>query len=127
MYLSTYVVYMYVCMYVHRAYMYLCMYIYTCSLYRAFHNALLDYKHLQQENQRTYLNGTVHSHRKTEKVFFFFDNQRCSMCALQATRHTAIRYSSSCHKCVDMGASMFFTAAMIRPLIQRGHVAMLGR
>ena len=25
-------------------------------------------------NQRTYLNGIVHSHRKTEKVFFFFDN-----------------------------------------------------
>ena len=46
-----------------------------CSLeehhiFRAFHNVLHDYKHLQQENQRTYLNGIVHSHRKTEKVFF---------------------------------------------------------
>ena len=38
--------------------------------YRAFHNVLRDYKYLQQENQRTYLNGIVHSHRKTEKVFF---------------------------------------------------------
>ena len=41
----------------------------VCMKYRAFHNVLHDYKHLQQENQRTYLNGTVHSHRKTEKVF----------------------------------------------------------
>jgi hypothetical protein len=36
-------------------------------MYRAFHNVLRDYKNLQQENQRTYLNGIVHSHRKTEK------------------------------------------------------------
>jgi len=41
-------------------------------LYRAFHNILRDYKHFQQENQRTYLSGIVHSHRNTEKVFFFF-------------------------------------------------------
>ena len=39
---------------------------------RAFHNILRDYKHLLQENQRTYLDGIVHSHRKTEKVFFLF-------------------------------------------------------
>jgi hypothetical protein len=38
--------------------------------YRAFHNVLPDYKHLQQENQRTYLSGIVHSHGKTGKVFF---------------------------------------------------------
>jgi hypothetical protein len=42
-----------------------------CIQYRAFQNVLRDYKHLQQENQRTYLNGTVHSHRKTE---YFFDH-----------------------------------------------------
>ena len=30
------------------------------------------------------------------------------------TRHTSIRYSSSCHTHVNMGASIFFTAAMIR-------------
>jgi len=41
------------------------------KIYRAFHNVLRDYKHLEQENQRTYLNGSVYSHRKTEKVFFF--------------------------------------------------------
>jgi hypothetical protein len=35
-------------------------------VYRAFHNVLRDYKHLYQENQRTYLNGIVHSHRKTD-------------------------------------------------------------
>jgi hypothetical protein len=40
------------------------------QLYGAFHNVLRDYKYLYQENQRTYLNGIVHSHRKTEKVFF---------------------------------------------------------
>jgi hypothetical protein len=37
--------------------------------YRAFHNVLSDHKHLQQANQRTYLNGNVHSYRKSEKVF----------------------------------------------------------
>jgi len=42
------------------------------KIYRAFHNVLRDYKHLEQENQRTYLNGSVYSHRKTEKDFFFF-------------------------------------------------------
>ena len=28
---------------------------------------------------------------------FFFDNNICSMCAPPVTRHTSIRYSSSCH------------------------------
>ena len=36
------------------------------------------------------------------------------MCAPLVTRHTSIRYSSSCHTRVNMGASIFFTAAMIR-------------
>jgi hypothetical protein len=49
------------------------------------------------------------------------------MCALPVTRHTSIRYSSSCHTRVNMGASIFFTAAMIRALGQRGHVAMVRR
>jgi len=60
----------------------------------------------------TYLNGIVHSHSKTEKVFL--DNYRCSMCAPRVTRHTSIRYSSSCHTRVNKGASIFFTAAVIR-------------
>jgi hypothetical protein len=41
------------------------------ALCRAFHNVFRDYKHLYEENQRTYFNGIVHSRRKTEKVFFF--------------------------------------------------------
>ena len=36
------------------------------------------------------------------------------MCAPLVTRHTSIRYSISCHTRVNMGASIFFTAAMIR-------------
>ena len=36
------------------------------------------------------------------------------MCAPPVTRHTSIRYSSSCHTHVNMCASIFFTAAMIR-------------
>ena len=36
------------------------------------------------------------------------------MCAPRVTQHTSIRYSSSCHTRVNMGASIFFTAAMIR-------------
>jgi len=45
---------------------------------------------------------------------FFFDNYICSLCAPRVTRHTAIRYSSFCHTRVNMGAWIFFTAAMIR-------------
>jgi len=48
------------------------------------------------------------------KKLFFFDSWRCSMFASRVTRHTSIRYSSSCHTRVYMGASIFFTAAMIR-------------
>jgi len=36
------------------------------------------------------------------------------MCAPWVTRHTSIRYSSSCHTRVNMDASIFFTAVMIR-------------
>jgi hypothetical protein len=36
------------------------------------------------------------------------------MCAPRAARHTSIRYASSCHTRVNMGASIFFTAAMVR-------------
>jgi hypothetical protein len=36
------------------------------------------------------------------------------MCAPRVTRHTSIRYSCSCHTRVNMGASIFFAAAMIR-------------
>ena len=39
---------------------YIYIYIY---IYRVFHNFLRDYKHLQLENQRTYLNGIVHTKR----------------------------------------------------------------
>jgi hypothetical protein len=33
------------------------------------------------------------------------------MCAPRVTRHTSIRYSSSCHTRVNMSASIFFTAS----------------
>jgi len=36
------------------------------------------------------------------------------MCAPRVTRHTSIRYSSSYHTPVNMGASIFFNSAMIR-------------
>ena len=44
----------------------------------------------------------------------FFCQLESSMYAPRVTRHTSIRYSSSCHTHVNMGASIFFTAAMIR-------------
>jgi hypothetical protein len=47
-------------------------------------------------------------------IISFLYNYRCSMCAPRVTWHTSIRYSSSCHTCINMGASIFFTAAMIR-------------
>jgi len=49
------------------------------------------------------------------------------MCAPRVTGHTSIRYTSSCHTRINMGASIFFTAAMIRTLGQGGHVAMVRR
>jgi hypothetical protein len=49
------------------------------------------------------------------------------MCAPRVTRHTSIRYSSSCHTRINMGASIFFTAAMIHALGQRCHVVLVGR
>ena len=63
----------------------------------------------------------------TEQLIFWGDNYRCSMCAARVTQHTSIRYSTSCHTRVNMGASIFFTAAMIRALGHRGHLAMVGR
>jgi len=47
------------------------------------------------------------------KKKIFFDNRICSMCAPRLTRHTSIGYSSSCHTRVNIGASIFFTAAII--------------
>ena len=47
------------------------------------------------------------------------------MRAPRVTRHTSIRYSSSCHTRVNMGASIFFTVAMIhtfRSARSRGNV-----
>ena len=48
----------------------------------------------------------------TGKLNFFY-NYRCSVYAPLVKRHTSIRYSSSCHTRINMGASIFFTAAMI--------------
>jgi hypothetical protein len=47
------------------------------------------------------------------------------MCAPRVTRHTSRRYSRSCHTRFNMGASIFFTAAMIhafRSARSRGNV-----
>ena len=47
--------------------------------------------------------------------FFFIQLEMSDVCTTGGTaRHTLIRYSSSCHTRVNMGASIFFTAAMIR-------------
>jgi hypothetical protein len=51
---------------------------------------------------------------KLKKFFLFNCNYRCLMCAPRVLRHTSIRYSSSCHTRVNMGASIFSTAAMNR-------------
>ena len=74
----------------------------------------------------TYHNGIVHSHRKTVKVFF--DNYSCSMCAPPVTRHTSIRYSSSCHTHTSTWVHRYSSLLQWSvPLGQRGHVTMVGR
>ena len=76
------------------------------GLYRAFHNVLRDYKHLQKENQRTYLNGIVHSHRKTEKVFFFsFLTTRDVRCVHHRWLDTIFKFSPHTHQHVDAGVA----------------------
>jgi hypothetical protein len=50
----------------------------------------------------------------TKKWIRFLHNWRCSRCSRRVTWHTSIRYSSSCDTRVNMGALIFFTAAIIR-------------
>ena len=50
--------------------------------------------------------GLMELFTATGKMRFFFHNYRCSMSAPRVTRHTAIRYSDSCHTRVNMGAAM---------------------
>jgi hypothetical protein len=52
------------------------------GLYGAFHNVLRDYKHL--ENRRTYLNGLIHNHRKTE---IFLQLEMFDVCTTGDTAH----------------------------------------
>jgi len=59
---------------------------------------------------------------------FFFDNYRCSMCAPPVTRHTSIRYSSSCHTHASKWVHLYSTLLQwSMPLGQRGHLAMVGQ
>ena len=53
---------------------------------------------------------------KLKKVcvcFFFLQLEMFDVCTAM-TRHTSVRYSSSCHTRVKIDVSIFFTAAMIR-------------
>jgi hypothetical protein len=43
-----------------------------------------------------------------------FGNYRRSMCVPRVTRHTSIRYLIPCYTHVNMGATIFFTAAIMR-------------
>jgi hypothetical protein len=58
---------------------------------------------------------------KLKKFFVTTGDVRCVHHGWHGT-HTSIRYSSSCHTRVNMGASIFSTAAVIGVLGQRGHV-----
>jgi hypothetical protein len=52
--------------------------------------------------------------RKLKKGFFW-QLEMSDVCTT-GYRHTSIRYSSSCHTRINMGASIFFTVEMIRAL-----------
>jgi hypothetical protein len=58
-------------------------------------------------NKKT--NRTVHSHKKTD---FFLQREMFDVCTTGDTVHIDT-YSSYCHTRVNLGASIFFTAAMI--------------
>jgi hypothetical protein len=49
----------------------------------------------------------------TGKLKKFSIYKRCSMCAPRVIRHTSIRYPSSCHKRINMIASIFFPVSII--------------
>jgi hypothetical protein len=76
-----------------------------------FHNVLHDYKHLYQANQRTYLNGIVHSHRKTKKGFLTTRDVQCVYYRWHGTHWYNIQVLAT-H--INTGASIVFTAAMIQ-------------
>jgi hypothetical protein len=52
----------------------------SLNIYRAYHNVLCDYKHLQQENQRTYLNTLMEFFTATGKLKKFFLTTRDVRC-----------------------------------------------
>jgi hypothetical protein len=58
----------------------------------------------------------------TGKLGFFLQLEIFGVCTTGDTAHidTTIRYSSPCHTRVNMGASIFFTAAMIRTFRSAG-------
>jgi hypothetical protein len=64
----------------------------------AFHDVLRDYKHLKQENQRTYLDGIVHSHRKTKKSFFW-QLEVFDVCTMGDTAHIDTIFKFLPHMC----------------------------
>jgi len=94
--------------------------------YRAFHNVLRDYKHLQQENQGTYINGTVHSKRKSEEKFFLTNRDvRCVQHGWHGTHRYDIQVLAT-H--ASTGLHRYFSLLQWSvPLVQRSHVAMVGR
>ena len=68
-------------------------------------------------NKKTKGPNLIELFTATGKLKSFFSSvlttRDVSMCVPQVTRHTSIGYTSSCHTRVKMGASIFFTAAMI--------------
>jgi hypothetical protein len=84
------------------------------NLYRAFHNIFRDYyKHLKQENQRTYLNGIFHGHRKTEKVFSFLQLEMFDVCTTGDTAH------------IDMILNFFIFPVAVKNSIKVGPLVFL--
>jgi hypothetical protein len=83
------------------------------KLYGPFHNVVRDYKRLEQENQRTYLIGIFHSHKKTERAFLW-QLEMSDVRTTGDTAHIDTIFKFLPHTPVHMGASIFFTTAMIR-------------
>jgi hypothetical protein len=88
------------------------LFVFDCViLYRAFYKFSVITNIYNKKHKGPTLMELFTATRKLNK---FTDNLRCSMYAPRVTWHTSIRSSSSCHIHVNMGASIFFTAVMIR-------------
>jgi hypothetical protein len=85
------------------------------EIYRVFHNVLCDYKYLKQENQRTYLSGIVHNHRKTVSLFLTTRDVWCVHHGWHGTHWYNIQVTAT-----HMSASVHWYSSLLQSSVPLG-------